>query len=57
MAQESKHNTILRIGYLNDMEVNGHLLENYMDTFDIVVTGDGPLSPINYILNNLFVSE
>ena len=57
MASDDMHDTILSIGFLNDMETNGHLLPKYMETFDIVVSGDGPLSAVNLILEHLNGSD
>jgi len=54
MALDKHHDTILTVGYLNDMTTNGHLFDNYMDTFDLVITGDGPVSPSTAIIDRLF---
>ena len=53
MASEEMHDTILSVGFLNDLETNGHLLPKYMDTFDIVISGDGPMSAVNLILDHI----
>lgn len=51
MVRESLHDVVLKIGFLNDMQKNSHLTEEFTKTFDIVITGDGSLSPVNYLLN------
>ena len=45
----SPEHTILKIGYLHD-HVNERL-EAYMEAFDVVVVGDGSLSPAQMILD------
>ena len=44
----------LSIGYYNSIENDPHLLENYCKSFDIVITNEGNLSSINYLLNKIF---
>ena len=53
MVDHSQHENILAVGFLNDMDKNGHLLEQYMEAFDMVITGDGPLTPVNVILDKM----
>jgi hypothetical protein len=43
MVRESKHDIILKIGFLNDMKRTSHLLDDFSKAFDIVITGDGSL--------------
>jgi Pyrimidine 5'-nucleotidase (UMPH-1) len=50
MVRESKHEVILKIGFMNDPIANAHLMESFRDTFDIVISGDGSLEPITYML-------
>lgn len=50
MVDEKEHNHVLRIGYLNDLEKNEGLMTNYLNTFDILVAGDGTLHTLNFIL-------
>jgi Pyrimidine 5'-nucleotidase (UMPH-1) len=54
MVRESMHETVLKIGFLNDIKKNAHLTEEFLKTFDIVITGDGSLHPVNYLLESLF---
>jgi hypothetical protein len=54
MVRESMHETVLKIGFLNDIQKNAHMKEEFLKTFDIVITGDGSLHPVNYLLENLF---
>jgi hypothetical protein len=53
MARKSEHDTILKIGFLNDMENNGHLFNDYLQAFDLVIANDGPLLPVNMLLEHL----
>ena len=53
MVDPSRHNQVLSIGYLNDMNKNSHLLDNYMEFFDIMICGDGPTLPANHILQSI----
>jgi hypothetical protein len=53
MVENNKHHQVLAIGFLNDLEKNGQMIESYLEAFDIVILGDGPLTPINMILQNI----
>jgi hypothetical protein len=48
MVERSNHDQVLNIGFLNK---NTELLESYMESFEVVITGDGPLLPVNVILD------
>ena len=50
VVNEANHDAILTIGYLND-ESSQEQLESFKDTFDIVICKDGPLLPLNMILD------
>mmetsp|Transcript_12715 Transcript_12715/g.21420 ORF Transcript_12715/g.21420 Transcript_12715/m.21420 type:complete len:151 (+) Transcript_12715:817-1269(+) len=50
MVGDPDHETVVRVGYLNDSKTDTEVLERYKDTFDVVVTGDGPLLPVNLLL-------
>ena len=50
VVNEANHDTILTIGYLND-DSSQEQLEIFKDTFDIVICKDGPLLPLNMILD------
>ena len=54
MVRESQHEVVLKIGFLNDISKNAHLTEEFSKTFDIVITGDGSLEPVNYLLKTVF---
>ena len=45
------HDTIVNIGYLNPMPGSENLFEEYSKHYDIVITGDGPMLPLQLILN------
>lgn len=50
MVDPSKHDQVLKVGFLNSKK-NEHLLDHYMENFDLVVTRDGPLNPANLIMS------
>lgn len=50
MVRNDSHETILKIGFLNNLKLSGHLTDDYLETFDMVITNDGSLHPVNYIL-------
>lgn len=50
MVKDSEHTTVLKVGFLNDVNAEKRVQEEYMDTFDIVIVGDGSLDPINSII-------
>ncbi len=54
MVRENEHNTVLKVGFLNNTEKNADLTADYLKTFDIVIVGDGSLCPINKLLQNTF---
>jgi hypothetical protein len=54
MVREEDHHTVLKVGFLNDTEKSAALTEDYLNTFDIVIVGDGSLCPINQILSKTF---
>ena len=43
MVDESRHEIVLKIGFLNDIRQEDYLIEEFKNTFDIVITGDGSL--------------
>ena len=50
MVRDHEHHTVLKVGFLNDIYKNPGMTYDYMNTFDIVIVGDGSLCPINDIL-------
>ncbi len=50
MVRDHEHHTVLKVGFLNDINKNPGMTYDYMNTFDIVIVGDGSLCPINDIL-------
>ena len=54
MVKEEAHDVVLKIGYLNNLEKNSNLLDNFLNTFDVVIAGDGSLVPVNYIIERAF---
>lgn len=57
MIRDTKHDVVLKVGFLNDMKRTSHLLDEFSKAFDIVITGDGSLQPINFLLNKVFAKE
>lgn len=43
MVRESEHDVVLKVGFLNDLEVKEDMMAEFMKTFDVVITGDGSL--------------
>ena len=57
MIRESMHETVLKIGFLNDIQNNSHLTQEFLKAFDIVIMGDGSLHPVNYLLEKVFSND
>ena len=52
MAEPSRHEQTLKVGYLNKIQ-NEHLFDFYMESFDVVIYKDGPLVPVNMIMDTI----
>lgn len=52
VVEPSLYDNVLSIGYLNDVK-NEHQLETFLENFDLVICRDGPLLPLNMILDTL----
>ena len=50
MVSPSNHDQVLNIGFLNK---DLGKLESYLDRFEVVITGDGPMVPVNVILDQI----
>lgn len=55
MACDTKHDTVLRVGFLN---IRDHLefsnnFRKFSKVFDIVITDDGSLEPVIHLLESL----
>ena len=50
MIDESHHDAVLKIGFLNNPEKNLSAKGKYSDSFDLVIVGDGSLAPVNQLL-------
>ncbi|TNV77402.1 hypothetical protein FGO68_gene11395 [Halteria grandinella] len=57
MVRESEHDVVLKVGFLNDLEVKEDMMAEFMKTFDVVITGDGSLQAVNYLLSQIFNEE
>ena len=54
MCCDSKHDTVVRVGFLNKGESAGQeVLNKYMSKFDLVIAGDGSLCPVLVLLECL----
>lgn len=54
MVDHSRHETVLKIGFLNDPIHHQHLVEEFKKAYDIVITDDGSLQPVNYLIQKTF---
>lgn len=52
MVDPCNHDQVLKVGFLNSVK-NEHLLDHYMDNFDLVVSRDGPLDSVNLIMDTI----
>ena len=50
MVEPSNHDQVLNIGFLNKKT---ELLDSYLEKFEVVITGDGPMVPVNVILDQI----
>ena len=59
IACDSRHRNVLRVGFYNDAldKMNEAKLANFQKVFDIVVCGDGSLTPVIKILHYLIREE
>jgi hypothetical protein len=57
MVRDEEHDTVIRIGFLNNIDHDESQTEKFLSTFDIVVTEDGPLLPVNFLLLHLLGSD
>ena len=57
MIDESRHENVVKVGFLNDRERDGHLMEEYLDTFDIVILDDGTLLPVVFLISRMVGDE
>ena len=55
MACDTRHDTVLRIGFLNvrdKLEMSEKLVK-YKEVFDIVISDDGSLDPVLHLLESI----
>ena len=50
MISDIKWDNIIKIGFLNNMDIDSHLEEEYVKAFDIVILHDGNLWPVTALL-------
>jgi len=54
MACDSKHEHVVRVGFFNTQETkfeDSEKFKTFYETFDVVIAGDGPLTPVNTLLS------
>ena len=50
MVSPANHDQILNVGFLNkDMEK----IDSYLEKFEVIITGDGPMVPVNAIIDQI----
>lgn len=54
MVDEDHHETVLKVGFLNNPDKHPSLKPKYTDSFDIVIAGDGSLTPVTQLLMDAF---
>ena len=54
MVDSSKHEVVLKIGFLNNLKNHEHLFERFKESYDIVIVDDGSMLPVSYLLNKIF---
>ncbi|CDW81068.1 cytosolic 5-nucleotidase 3 isoform 2 [Stylonychia lemnae] len=54
MVKHSQHDIVLKIGYLNNLQRQGHMIEEFKNHYDLVILHDGSLQIVNYILTKVF---
>lgn len=52
MVRDSEHHVVLKVGFLNDLVKDQSKKDEYMDTFDMVILGDGSMEPVNEMLRD-----
>jgi len=57
MAQSEKHDTVLKVGFMNNLDKSEAQIAEYHKAFDLIVGDDGSLCPVNHLLWQLFDSE
>ena len=58
MAKDSEHDTIVRIGFMNENKgihkrEFTYKLKKYLEKFDVVISEDGSLCPVLHLLSQL----
>lgn len=53
MVDEQKHDNVIKIGFLNNLQKHEHLLDTYTNAYDIVLLNDGGLEHVTYIIEKL----
>lgn len=55
MVRDQAHHTVLKVGFHNDTKKA--TVEEFMQTFDIVIVGDGSLCEVNRIISETFLDN
>ncbi len=53
MVREQAHHTVLKVGFMNE-GASDEVTREYMNTFDIVIKGDGSLCEVNSMIKDTF---
>lgn len=54
MVDPASHDQVLNIGFLNK---NMDMLDSYLERFDFVISGDGPMTPVNRVFEQITGKE
>ena len=54
MVNYDSHDIVLKVGFLNNVQKYAHLMSDYLQTFDLLIAGDGTLHPVNFMLQRMF---
>ena len=57
MVKETKHDVVVKVGFLNEPKNYDQQIEEFKKAYDLVVVGDGSLLPVYYLLKKLFSEE
>ena len=54
MVRENFHDTILRVGFMNEENPTSRIVTCFRNNFDLIVSKDGSLCPVNASLMSMF---
>lgn len=56
MVDPKRHDKLLKVGFLNHKDAE-YLLDHYKKHYDVVVTRDGPLLPVNILMDSILMTD